>query len=80
MDFSAKISNVIKICESDQNVEFRLKMIKIIKIWKSGLSKSYWKGISLIISRQLLSAAFDNCGYKSRRCSTNFFRSQSLQF
>ena len=34
MDFSAKISNVIKICESDQNVEFRLKMIKMIKIWK----------------------------------------------
>ena len=31
MDFSAKISNVIKICESDQNVEFRLKMRKKIK-------------------------------------------------
>ena len=29
-----KISHVIKICESDQNVEFRLKMINIIKIWK----------------------------------------------
>ena len=34
MDFSAKISNVIKICESDQNVGFRLKMMKMIKIWK----------------------------------------------
>ena len=31
--FSAKISNVIKIRESDQNVEFRLKMRKMIKIW-----------------------------------------------
>ena len=34
MDFSAKISNLIKICEFDQNVEFRLKMRNAIKIWK----------------------------------------------
>ena len=35
MDFIAKISNVMKICESDQNVEFRLKVRKMIKIWNS---------------------------------------------
>ena len=34
MDFSAKISNVIEICESDQNVEFRLIMRKMIKMLK----------------------------------------------
>ena len=31
MDFSAKIRKVTEICESDQNVEFRLKMRKKIK-------------------------------------------------
>ena len=35
MDFTAKINNVIKICESVQNVEFRLKVRKMIKIWNS---------------------------------------------
>ena len=35
MDFTAKISNMMKICESDQNVEFRLKVRKMIKIWNS---------------------------------------------
>ena len=33
MDFTAKISNVIKISEYDQKMEFRLKMRKMIKIW-----------------------------------------------
>ena len=35
MDFTAKMSNVIEICESDQNVELRLKVRKMIKIWNS---------------------------------------------
>ena len=63
MDFSAKISNVIKICESDQNVEFRPNMRKMIQIWKFDRSMEFCSNFQCSFNRDhAIEREFDHGG------------------